>query len=873
MRLTPSKMVPATGLEPVRCYSLEPESSASANSATRASKVQRRQILPPAFRTFKAYSAQYLPHKRFLGEPKLAHRPGFATQRFQTIRGSTSKLSSHSLKVVYLLAMTKGLRSLFLVLALTVSLTRSEPPATRFGFAGFEVFPIDPQVGQLRAADLDGDGLQDLIVVNNSRSKINLLYNQTGRTNLNMIKAVILKREINELPADSRFRIDSIASEKRIASLVVTDLNSDGRPDIVYYGEPKELILQLNQGTNGWSLPKRWAIEDGSLDPYALVAGDLNGDHLTDLLLLGENHIYFFAQTAEHTLAEPEKIPYSGNVKSLQILDIQGDGRDDLMLVNWDNLHPFRFRLQRQNGQLGPEVHFSLPPLRSYLADDLDGDGKAEIVTIAQKSGRAQVYNFTRNPGETLLDSWAQGQFQILPLNRTSKAKRGMAWKDLNGDGLPDLVVAEPESGQLAIHLQKSDGTLAAPEMYPTLTGVSELMVIPWGESGKPAIFLLSTDERQIGITQFDEKGQVPFPKILPLEGRPLALAVGVLVPGSKPVAVTIVDLESKRELQIYHDNGSIQKQKLSETFKSNPSSLTIHDVNQDGLPDLVALIPYEKMKIFLGKSDHTFEELDVAPPGGNNEQPWLTSADVDGDGKPELLLAQKNFLRAVILQQGEQKETNNRPRWTFTVKEQINGAASNSRLIGAAALPHGPKNLPVMFLLDGERKALTVTEKDKAGVWHVLRNIPLPATDFLGLEGMSLAGKEVNAVAFLGLNSVAWLPLSGDVWQFSSLDGYETSIKDGILHDVVSGDLNQDKRKDLVFLETFKSYIDIVTYEAPHQLVPANRWPVFEERTFRGRRADSAEPREALVVDVTGDGKNDLVVIVHDRIIVYPQE
>src|SRR5256885_6769106 len=32
----PEKMVPATGLEPVQCYLLEPESSASANSATRA---------------------------------------------------------------------------------------------------------------------------------------------------------------------------------------------------------------------------------------------------------------------------------------------------------------------------------------------------------------------------------------------------------------------------------------------------------------------------------------------------------------------------------------------------------------------------------------------------------------------------------------------------------------------------------------------------------------------------------------------------------------------------------------------------------------------------------------------------------------------
>ena len=34
-------MVPATGLEPVRCYSLEPESSASANSATRANLIMK----------------------------------------------------------------------------------------------------------------------------------------------------------------------------------------------------------------------------------------------------------------------------------------------------------------------------------------------------------------------------------------------------------------------------------------------------------------------------------------------------------------------------------------------------------------------------------------------------------------------------------------------------------------------------------------------------------------------------------------------------------------------------------------------------------------------------------------------------------------
>ncbi len=116
-------------------------------------------------------------------------------------------------------------------------------------------------------------------------------------------------------------------------------------------------------------------------------------------------------------------------------------------------------------------------------------------------------------------------------------------------------------------------------------------------------------------------------------------------------------------------------------------------------------------------------------------------------------------------------------------------------------------------------------------------------------------------------------LPFEGDAWEFSELDSYETPIKDGRLQDVVPGDLNGDGRKDLVFLETGKNYVDLVEVAPEQKLMPGNRWPVFEERTFSNRRSDFPEPREAVIADVTGDGRNDLLLLVHDRVLLYPQE
>ncbi len=614
-------------------------------------------------------------------------------------------------------------------------------------------------ISLLHAADLTGDGLNDLIVANNLRSKINILYNHTGKTNDAADAKPPRKLEINELPPDARFRIDSIPVDERIGSLVVADLNGDGRPDIAFYGDAKDLEVIYNLGTNGWSDPKRWHIDDGQMSPNALADGDLNGDGRTDLALLGDNgSLYFLAQKADHTLAEPQKIPYSGTPKAVQIVDIDGDGRNDLLLVDFDSPTPFRFRLQNSSGQLGPEIYFKTPPIRSFDADNLGGDAKNYVVTIAQSTGRAEVSQFTRKPAEVLSGAFHLGQFQILPLNKSDVAQRGLLWADVNGDGRPDLLVAEPESGQLSVYLQQADGTLASPKTFPTLAGVSQIAAADWNGDGKPSIFLLSQDEHAVGVTQFDKNGRLPFPTLLPLDGKPLAMAVGPLKPGAKPTLAIIVDKDGQRSLVTRTADGKMKTQKLSDSFKSNPSSFTIEDVNQDGLADLVVLIPYEKVKVLLQKSGGDFDEVDVDPPGGALDQPWLASADVDGDGKPELLLPQKNFVRAVVLERGDKiPGSTNQPGWVFRVKDQINGADSDSRIVGATAVPNGKNATPSIFLFDAEHKQLTLCERDATGVWQIVRNIDLPVTDFNSVQTVALGGKNVQSVAFLGQNMVAW--------------------------------------------------------------------------------------------------------------------
>ena len=107
--------------------------------------------------------------------------------------------------------------------------------------------------------DLDGDKTGDILVVNNGRSRIDLLLSskkpaptpRTGPTTRGRSKS-----EVNHVPSDRRMRLVSVPVNKEIVSLQAGDFNGDGKPDLAYYGTPAGIVILYNEGNGRFGSPK-----------------------------------------------------------------------------------------------------------------------------------------------------------------------------------------------------------------------------------------------------------------------------------------------------------------------------------------------------------------------------------------------------------------------------------------------------------------------------------------------------------------------------------------------------------------------------------------------------------------------------------------
>jgi hypothetical protein len=242
-----------------------------------------------------------------------------------------------------------------------------------------------------------------------------------------------------------------------------------------------------------------------------------------------------------------------------------------------------------------------------------------------------------------------------------------------------------------------------------------------------------------------------------------------------------------------------------------------------------------------------------------------LAAGDVDGDGKAELLLAKKAFARAFRVTAAG----------TLEVVDQFNARDPGADLAGTACADFTGDGRPEVLLLDRARGRIWILGQEKKGPWTVQREIVLPSLRARGLETADLNGDGRSDLVVVAEDRFGVLYAGGSDFILKRVAQYEPELKDVRLDLLERGDLDGDGRPDLVVTELRKHLLEVLSAVPGREaLARGVRFKMFESKSHDGgdRRA-GREPRDIVVADVTGDGKQDVILLVHDRILVYPQD
>ncbi len=767
-------------------------------------------------------------------------------------------------------------------------------PAQYYGFDEMEIIKLDWDIKNLKVVDFNGDGRNDIAVVNNRKARIEILIQKTaiGPAEENTFVDP-QDADINAITAPTRFQRHSIPVSENIFSLVCGDLNSDAMPDLAFYAEPKGLyvILQKRPETTAhkrdvvlWQAKKKFRIEDGLRTSNCLVCADLNNDGREDLALAGQKKVYVLIQRKDGTLTEPVKYPATERILAVESADLNGDNINDLVLVTTDKEKPLHIRFGTAGGQLGPQIRFALEKPAVLEFRDIDNKTGCEILTVDAISRRLIGYRFS---DEKLKNSDWPILFYPLP-SGAEHTQRDLVLGDFDGHGLIDVVISDPGAAELIFYRQTANLGLAEPVRFPAFANITSMAAADIDGDRKAEIAVLSVEEKLIGIAEFDND-RFCFPKPLDLIGEPVGLDLADVDNNGRTDCLYISrDVNDLRSLQVIYDfHYKSGKRGTPETSAgpkldkliSNPEGMKCVDVDQDGLQDVLIFVRYDWPILIRQTRKKHFEVIDSpAAQASLIKDAGLRSiavADVDGKKGRELLLAQKNFARSLIFADGG--------KWQ--VLDQYNARSTENRISAVGAFyinPKTGKNQPDILLLDAQKGRLQILKAAADRTYRFEKELDVgrwSVATHLKMLFARLTGGTENSILLFDSEKFALITVPTgrkSAPHLEQLFGYETKIKDGAYGNVTAGDINSDGCEDIIMVEHKNNHIEILALDSQLKPVAAMRFKVFEHKSYRGRKGrdqSKVEPRELKVADVTGDGKADLVTIIHDRIIIYPQD
>lgn len=343
-------------------------------------------------------------------------------------------------------------------------------------------------VNAIAVADIDGNGQPDIL---------GLVSTGFGGIPTQGYVSTRLQGPAGAFAMPTRFGVG-----REPANLVVADVNGDGRPDLVVANAQDQTVsVRLADPARPGFFQPAIVLATPGRTPLDVAVGDLDGDGKADIVVAasGANNVMVFLQgSTPGTFLAPVMFPVGGDPQAVTVADLDGDGKLDIAVATTANTVSVLRQIQFSPtliAQSAVDYPTGVQPV-AIKAADINGDGKLDLLTAN--------YGASLTPGtqglSVLIQGATPGTF-LPPVHYTTGYRStALAVGDLNGDGKLDVAVANSglpgDPGSVSVFLQDpaTAGALLAPTNYRGAWGPMGVAIGDMNGDGRPDLVLADGD-------------------------------------------------------------------------------------------------------------------------------------------------------------------------------------------------------------------------------------------------------------------------------------------------------------------------------------------------------------------------------------------
>ena len=287
----------------------------------------------------------------------------------------------------------------------------------------------------LEAADIDSDGIMDLVIANHETDFITLLRGD-GKSGFTEFDFSPLKINVDPHPHFVR----------------LADFDADGNPDLLVDHRTGGGVLLIGGSEDGKFSGKQMLINGGG-DPYlGFAVGDVNRDGRLDIVTPNPGSIGVVLGSAEaDKLSTPPKLLATRSPFAVTVADINADGFPDIVSVSEPTEPGVTFWLADGEGSFLESDGLPLQGgAKKILHGDFNGD-KVQDLLITSWSGQIALVS---GGSDIERDKFEHDIFEDSDITAPWSSASG----DLNGDGVDDVIITDGVKPLLKIFLSEGAG-------------------------------------------------------------------------------------------------------------------------------------------------------------------------------------------------------------------------------------------------------------------------------------------------------------------------------------------------------------------------------------------------------------------------------